>query len=266
MWHPLRRQFFWFDIINRKLLSQQAGPDAEGARQLEWIFPEYVSCAGWLDHDQLFMASETALSVFHLDSGQRQIVVRLEADNPLTRSNDGRVDPYGGFWVGTMGKSAQPEVGAIYRYFQGECRRLFDRITIPNSICFAPDGGHAYFADTPKQLICRQALDALGWPRGQPEVFVDLRTEGRWPDGSVVDTEGALWNAQWGSLADGRFDQAIAIPAMHSSCPAFGGEDLKTLLITSAQEHIEVPSTHDGLTYRALSPAFRGIAEPCVRL
>jgi sugar lactone lactonase YvrE len=171
-----------------------------------------------------------------------------------------------------MGKSAQPELGAIYRYFHGECRRTFDRITIPNSICFSPDGGHLYFADTPKQVIYRQPLDSLGWPKGQPEVFVDLRAEGRWPDGSAVDSEGAIWNAQWGSgrvaryLPDGRFDQAIGIPCAHSSCPAFGGKDLRTLLITSAQEHIEVPSKYDGLTYRALSSAFRGIAEPCVEL
>ena len=272
MWHPLREQFFWFDVINKKLLSQGSAPGIDGTRQLEWSFSEHVSCAGWLDRDHLFMASETSLSAFNLASGQQQIIARLDADNPSTRSNDGRVDPYGGFWVGTMGNFGQAEAGAIYRYFYGECRRVFDRLTIPNSICFSPDGGQMYFADTPKQVIYRQLLDSVGWPKGQAEVLIDLRAEGRWPDGSIVDSEGAIWNAQWGSgrvaryLPDGSFDQAVEVPGVHSSCPAFGGKDLRTLLITTAQEHIAVPSEHDGLTYRSLSSAFRGVAEPCVQL
>jgi sugar lactone lactonase YvrE len=272
MWHPSRQQFFWFDVIDRKLLSQAPGPDGADALPLEWRFTEHVSCAGWLDHDHLFLASETSLSAFDIRSGRRQVVALLEADDPATRSNDGRVDLHGGFWVGTMGKSAQPGFGAIYRYFRGECRRVFGRITIPNSICFSPDGDHLYYADTPQQIIRRQALDAAGWPTGEPETFIDLRAEGRWPDGSVVDSEGALWNAQWGSgrvaryRADGRFDQAIEIPGLQSSCPAFGGGDLSTLLITSARQHLAAPSPYDGLTYRALTAAFRGIAEPCVQL
>jgi sugar lactone lactonase YvrE len=81
-----------------------------------------------------------------------------------------------------------------------------------------------------------------------------------------------LWNAQWGSgrvaryLPDGSFDQAIEIPGVHSSCPAFGGADLRTLLITSAQEHIAAPSPRDGVTYRAVTSSFLGLAEPRVQL
>lgn len=272
MWHPLRQQFFWFDVINKKLLSQETGHGAASPRQLEWTFTEHVSCAGWLDHDHLFLASETSLSAFDINSGKRQVILPLEADNPVTRSNDGRVDPHGGFWVGTMGKAAEPEVGAIYRYFHGECRRTVDRITIPNSICFSPDGAYLYFTDTPTQIIYRQRLDSAGWPEGLPENFIDLRAEGRWPDGSVVDSEGAIWNAQWGSgrvaryRSDGTFEQAIGIAGINSSCPAFGGRDLKTLLITSAREHIQTPSKDDGVTYRALTSDFRGIAESCVHL
>lgn len=273
MWHPLRQQFFWFDVINNKLLSREPADAAGGAgRELHWQFDEHVSAAGWLDRDHLLLASETSLSRFDIDSGSREPIIELEADNPITRSNDGRVDPYGGFWIGTMGKSAQPQAGAIYRYFKGELRRVHAGITIPNSICFAPDGSHLYFTDTPKQIIFKQRLDAKGWPQGDVETFADLREDGRWPDGSVVDSEGALWNAQWGSgrvaryLPDGRFDLAVPVPGIHSSCPAFGGNDLRTLLVTSAQEHIDQPSRHDGLTYVLPDTAFAGIAEPAVQL
>lgn len=272
MWHPLRRQFFWFDVINKKLLSRESSEQRFDGRPLLWQFEEHVSAAGWLDHDHLFMASETSLSRFNIDTGKREIVTALDAGNPITRSNDGRVDPCGGFWIGTMGKSAQPEAGAIYRFYRGELRRIYDRVSIPNSICFAPDGGFLYFTDTPKQIIFRQPLDNKGWPKGDYESFIDLRAERRDPDGSVVDSEGAIWNAQWGSgrvaryLPDGRFDVAVSVPGIHSSCPAFGGSDLRTLLITSAQEHIAQPTPHDGVTYFLEDSPFRGIAEPPVQL
>ena len=67
-------------------------------------------------------------------------------------------------------------------------------------------------------------------------------------------------------LSDGRFDVAVSVPGVHSSCPTFGGNDLKALLITSAQEHIDKPSPHDGVTYFIADSPFRGIAEPPVQI
>ena len=271
-WHPLREQFFWFDIINKKMLSRATHDSDFGGEPLEWQFDEHVSAAGWIDHDTLFMASETGLYRFNIESGEKLQLAALEADNPRTRSNDGRADPLGGFWIGTMSKTAQPEEGAIYRYYRGELRRLFEPITIPNSICVSPDGDWLYFADTPKQCIYRQSLDSTGWPVGDPEVFVDMNQENLSPDGSVVDGEGALWNAQWGSgrvaryLPDGNLDQTVAVGGIHSSCPAFGGRNLDCLLVTTAQESLDAPSARDGITYFYPDSPFTGIAEHCVRL
>jgi len=119
LWHPGRKQLFWFDILGKRLLTRTD----DGAR--DWQFSELVSAAGWVDDENLLIASETALFRFDLDSGARSEVCALEADQPNTRSNDGRADPQGGFWIGTMGKTAEPGAGAIYRWFRGELRRLF---------------------------------------------------------------------------------------------------------------------------------------------
>lgn len=263
LWHPLRGQLFWFDIIGRKLLTQENG----AAR--DWGFPGHVSAAGWLGTDSLLIASETALLQFCLTSGKSTEITPLEAGNPATRSNDGRADPWGGFWIGTMGKALEPEAGAIWRYFRGEMRRMYDKITIPNAICFSPDGSWLYFADTPQQKIWRQALrGADGWPAArEPELFLDLRAEGLNPDGAVADSAGGLWNAQWGASRvaryrpDGRFDRAIAFAARQISCPAFGGADLATLFATSAAEGLapgQDPSA--GQTFAA-DAGIRGQAE-----
>ena len=89
-----------------------------------------------------------------------------------------------------MGKGAEPGAGAIYRYYRGAVQRLFHPITISNAICFAPDRSVAYFTDTPKGIVMRQALNADdGWPEGDPEPWLDLRAEGLNPDGAVVDAE-----------------------------------------------------------------------------
>lgn len=235
LWHPLRAQLFWFDIIGKRLLSRL------GEVPLEWQFDQHISAAGWKDANNLLVATETGLIQFDIDTGKHRPLIPLEADNPVTRSNDGRTDAHGGFWIGTMGKNAESEAGAIYRYYRGELRQLFSKITIPNAICFAPDGRTAYFTDTVKRIIWRQYLEEKsGWPVGEPEPHIDLRKTGLNPDGAVVDADGCLWNAQWGAGRvarygfDGQFKQALEIPATQASCPAFGGPDLTQIFVTSA--------------------------------
>lgn len=239
LWHPQRNQLFWFNITENRLYSRTAdGP-------LEWSFDENVSAAGWIDRDTLLIASETALWRYSLTDSSRELLVPLEADNPVTRSNDGRADPWGGFWIGTMGKTAEFEAGAIYRYYGGELRLLFDKITVSNAICFTPDRRFAHFTDTPKQQIMRQPLDEkTGWPVGDPEVFIDLRHTNIRPDGAVVDTAGNIWFAKYGGSGvscfgpDGQLLQSIALDALQTTCPAFGGPDLSTLFCTSAFQNL----------------------------
>ncbi len=235
LWHPERKMLFWFDILAHRLMSKD---------QI-WQFDEHVSAAGWLDSDHLLIASETALFQFDLEKGTQTQIVPLEDDSPITRSNDGRADPYGGFWIGTMGKEAEPRAGTIYRYYRGEVRRLFSGITVTNAICFSPDGLWAYFCDTFDRQIKRQALDTMhGWPKGEPEVFVDLKADGLNPDGAVVDMSGRLWNAHWGAgqlscYEAGTRVHSIDLTASLATCPAFGGDDFKTLYCTSAAIGVE---------------------------
>ena len=245
--HPERKQLFWFDILGMRLFAK--GHDNSGGG---WQFDEYVSAAGWVDRDTLLMASATGLWRYTIGTVARELVVPLEADNPVTRSNDGRADPQGGFWIGTMGIKAEAYAGASYRYYKGELRQLFDRITIANAICFAPDGRTAYFADTVSRRIQRVALDAEGWPAAEPEVFVDLRAAALNPDGAVVDSAGNLWNAQWGAgrvacyAPDGTFLRAVSVPTSQTTCPAFEGT---TLYVTTAADGLRDPNA--GLTYAA---------------
>lgn len=260
LWHPERGQLFWFDILGRRLLTPGQ----------EWRFADYVSAAGWVSRDELLIASSRELFLFNLESGTRRHILPLEADNPVTRSNDGRADPWGGFWIGTMGVKIEPEAGAIYRYYQGELRQLLGAMTVPNAICFSADRRFAYFTDTDTQIIKRQPLDAgSGWPDGDPETFIDLTGTDFRPDGAVVAADGTIWNAQWGAArvaaysSDGEFLQAIEVPGKQSSCPAFGGTDLTTLHVTTAAEGLK--GAAEGLTY-AIEDVAKGLPEYQVKL
>ncbi|GFE62951.1 SMP-30/gluconolactonase/LRE family protein [Litoreibacter roseus] len=231
IWHSWSGALFWFDIMDRKLLCDDGRA---------WQFPEHVSAGGWVTETRLLIASETSLSVFDVKTGLSDHICDLEKNTTLTRSNDGRADPWGGFWIGTMGKNAEPDAGAIYRFYQGELRQLFAPITISNAICFAPDKSCAYFTDTPTQKIMKVLLDdATGWPNAAPNVFLDLASDDINPDGAIVTTDGRLINAQWGAARlavydpSGTMSKTIEMPTDHITCPALGGG---FLFATSARQ------------------------------
>lgn len=236
LWHPLRSRLFWFDIPKGRLIST----NPFGGQQRGWSFGEPASAAGWIDEDRLLVATASGLQDFNLTTGVWEPVAALEDDEPLTRSNDGRCGPDGSFWIGTMGSKSESELGSIYRFNNGQLNKLASHITVPNSICFSPKGDLAYFTDTPGQVIWKWELDSDGNPVGEKVPHIDLRDDGHFPDGSVCDAEGYLWNAQWDGwrlvryAPDSSQDRVIEMPVSRPTCPAFGGTDLRTLYVTSA--------------------------------
>lgn len=266
LWHPERGELWWFDILGRFL----HGPGTRHA------LPEMTSAAGWVDRDTLLMAQRGALVRIDLVSGAMETVAPLDPGNPVVRSNDGRADPWGGFWVSTMGIGTEPKAGAIWRYFRGEMRRLVADVTIPNAICFAPDGSHAFYADTDRQIVWRQPLsDRDGVPVGEPVVHLDFRGTDLNPDGAVTDADGTIWIAFWGSgriggyAMDGSPVGEFTCPAHQVTCPAFGGDGFSTLYCTSAAAGIEqgilAREPGQGRTF-AWDTGFTGRPEPRVIL
>lgn len=240
-WHPLAKRLFWFDILNQTLFSATA----DGHLEDRITFKDVVSAAGVIDADHLLIAQAGALVNYELSTDTSKIVAPLEEALIGNRPNDGRVDQAGGLWIGTMSRRGGDDQGAgtVYQYRNGKLTTIREDITIPNSICFAPDGRTAYFADTMTNIIEKVATDpATGLPVGEWTEFA--RTDGLGsPDGSAVDAEGYVWNARWGAgcvvrhAPDGSVDRVVEVPgAKRTTCPAFGGDDLKTLYITSARE------------------------------
>lgn len=270
LWHPEIDTLFWFDIIGKRLLSRK------GDQTGEWQFDRHYSAAGWVDRDTLLIASEDALWRFDIPTGAQDKVCAMDADDPVTRSNDGRADPWGGFWIGTMGKKSERDAGAIYRYYRGDLRKLYTPISIANAISFAPDQSCAYYTDTVTQKVMRQPLDRnTGWPEGPSHVHIDLTDKRLNPDGAVTDAEGNLWIACWGAACvvcfapDGTEILRFDIPAKQPTCPAFGGTGLRDLYVTSATHGLrpeEMEKRPQNGTTFVIENAGRGVPEPRVIL
>jgi len=234
---PATGTVWWFDIEGKALFEMPGNAATPTIHPL----PFMASALAGIDTDRQLLLAEDGLYLREIASGRLTLHRPVEADNPVTRSNDARVHSSGAFWFSTMGKKGEPQAGAIYWYRGGEMRTLYPQVGTPNSICFSPDGATGYFTDSQDHRLMRVALDpATGLPTGDPQLFHDLRSEGGAPDGSVCDADGIVWNAHWGL---GRLDaysprgeriRSIEIGARQVTCPCFVGERLDRIVVTSA--------------------------------
>ncbi len=237
---PLTGHVWWFDILGQKLFEK----NWDSGETLVHDLGMKASALAVIDRARQLIVTEHGLFIRERASGRLTLHHPLEADNPVTRSNDARVHPSGAFWIGTMGRKAEEDAGSIWWYREGQVRKLFSGITITNSICFSPDGRIGYFADTRRNIVWRVDTDPeTGLPVSERSVF-HHRTEEGGMDGSVVDAEGTLWNACWGAgvlnaySPQGRLMRSIPLPARQPSCPVFVGPDATAMIVTTAQENM----------------------------
>lgn len=260
---------WWFSILERQLHELHLESGAKRVHDL----PVMASVLARIDDRRQLLAAEDGLHIRDVATGSLTLHVPLEADKPGNRSNDGRVHPSGSLWIGTMGKKAEDGAGAIYHVAGSTVTVLYRNVSIPNGICFSPDGAVGYFVDTKVNRYMKVALDpSTGLPKGEPSLFVDGSGEDGGMDGSVCDAEGHVWNAHWGLGRVDRFDPSgelvgrYALPPRQTSCPAFIGEKLDRLLVTSAFEGMGADRAEEEGRIYELGISVRGVAAPSFRL
>ena len=173
------------------------------------------------------------------DGPARRIAAIPEA-RPGLRFNDGKCDPAGRFWAGTMAYDQASGAGALYRLdLDGRAQMVLDDVTVSNGLVWSLDGGSMHYIDTPTQRVDAFSYDAVTGEIRDRRSEIHIPPEAGAPDGMTIDAEGGIWIALWGGGAvhrylDGRLERAIKLPVSQPTSCCFGGEGLSELYITSA--------------------------------
>jgi L-arabinonolactonase len=238
LWDARRGSAVWTDIQSSRFWQWQPGGEPES-----FALPQRLGSIALTDTPGTYIGGfEHGFVRFSPATGAFEMLAPVTAAHGHLRLNDGRVDRTGTFWAGSMVEAKGDPKGSLWRHDGGTSATAFlGDIKIPNSLCWSRDGTQMYFADSPRQTIWRYAFDAALGPVGAPEIFATT-TGDRYPDGSCIDSEDHLWNAQWGSgevvryRPDGSIERRVELPVSQPSCPAFGGADLNLLMITTARD------------------------------
>lgn len=267
---PATDTAWWFDILERRLYEANL---ASGSVTMHAL-PVMASALAFLDDGRQLLIAEDGLYL-RAPAGSLELYRSLPAGAVPFRSNDARVHPSGTFWFSTMGRRAEAGAGAIHALHGGQLVRLFGGISVPNAICFSPDGATGYFADTRQNRLMRVALDPeTGLPLAKPAPLLAHVGMGGL-DGAVTDAAGRIWCAHWGGgcvaaySPSGEWLRRISVPARQPSCPVFVGRNFENLLVTSAFEGMDdtarAGDPHHGRTF-LIDLGANGKAEPRVRL
>ena len=251
LWDDRHDHVLWTDLPGKTLFIHD--PDLGSVSTIE--FDEDLCSFALIENsDNLLCAFQSGFAVLDRHTGERVWLHRI--DNPdRIRLNDGRVDRQGRFWCGSLidngGKGPEDELsGALFRMdHDGTLTKHLDGIGVSNSLCWSPDGETMYFADTLQKDIWAFDYDKAAGTISDKRVFARTPEAGG-PDGSTVDADGGLWNAEWGQgrivryTPDGAVDQVVQLPASHVTCLCFGGEDLSDLYVTTATYGLSEEQRH----------------------
>jgi len=269
VWDERDGRLWWVDIKGGRLSWLEPASGDSGSRAVGGQVSALAPRAGG---PGLLAARKDGLGILDPASGVFEHRLDPEPERPGNRANDGNVDLAGRFWFGTMDDRESEVTGAIYRLdADWSHHRVLDGIGISNTLVCNPACSAIYIADSMARTIETLAIDPATGAPGARRPFADTCGETCGPDGSAVDEEGFLWNAQWGGARivryapNGSIDRIVPMPVDQPTSCAFGGKDLGTLYITTARASLSVEAlARQPLagSLLAFNPGVRGLSLP----
>ncbi|HUG26133.1 SMP-30/gluconolactonase/LRE family protein [Piscinibacter sp.] len=248
MWHPREQALYYCDIPGHRLNRF----DPAGGALVHWEFDTDVACCAPALDGSMLLAMRDGLWRFDTVKGQRTRLAEPPYDPKTERFNDGKCDPQGRFWVGTIYEPRDPPLAALYCRDGGRLQRKADGVTTSNGLAWSPNGRTMYWSDTKAHTVYAFDFDPPSGALSNRRVFAsfalkqpqqDLSIYGGRPDGAAVDEEGCYWVAMFEGQRLLRLSPAgetvreVRLPVRCPTMPCFGGADLKTLFITTGREN-----------------------------
>jgi sugar lactone lactonase YvrE len=255
VWSPTEGRLYWVDILSSAVHRYDPATGADDVFDVG----QPVGAVALRRAGGLLLALRDGFGTLDPQTGAVALRTPVEADDPGTRMNDGKPDPAGRFWGGTMAFGAEPKRGAFYRLDPDwTVTRQFGDVTISNGLDWTDDGRTMYYVDSPMQ-----AVDAFDFDLARGEIsnrrhVIEIPEQTGLPDGLTLDAEGYLWLALHGAgvihryAPTGELDRIVHVPATQVTCCAFGGPGLTDLYITSAAHGLSAEA-------RAEQPAAGGL-------
>lgn len=192
----------------------------------------------------VLVALQNGIYSFNTDTGSKKLLLDPEEDLPNNRFNDGKCDPAGRFWAGTMSTVGKKNAGTLYRFHSDtSIHKMVENVSISNGIVWSLDKTKMYYIDTPTQKVMGFDYNDTTGEISNPKIAVNVPSEMGSPDGMTIDADGNIWVALWGGFAvacwnpeTGELIRTIEVPAKNVTSCAFGDNDLETLYITTARE------------------------------
>ena len=254
-WHPGEGRLYWVDIPACTILRA----DMEAGSVQSWAMPSEPGCIAPAASGGLVIALRDGIYRAPQWAGALRLMRRFGHDTGTTRFNDGKADPLGRFWAGTM---YEPRTTAAAELFALDCRdgrplqvqRMAGDATIANGLAWSPDNRTVYWSDTPSHVIRAWDWDAQGNTLARERVFQQFPHKpdgwqsgmpgyGGRPDGAAVDAQGNYYAAMFEGARllklspSGVLLAEMPTPAQCPTMPCFGGDDLRTLFITTARHN-----------------------------
>lgn len=237
IWHE--SSFYWIDILGKAVHVYDPASGTHRAIPL----PECVGTVVPRASGGLVVALQNGLAHVDLESGRVTPLGEPVDPRPTTRFNDGKCDPAGRLWVGTMGFNSEPGLGSLYMFdVDGRVETKIPSVTVSNGICWSHDARRMYYIDTPTHEVWSFDYDVNTGAISGKQVVVRFEEGKGAPDGMTIDADGNLWIALWGGSAvvchdpaTGERLHAIELPCEQVTSCAFGGPDLGDLYITTAR-------------------------------
>ena len=274
-WHAPTASWWWTDIEGAAIHAWNPETKEAASYKMPDRVGSFVHCRS--GRVVAGMAKWLGMVTLPQDAArppQIQTLVAVDAAEPRTRINDGRTDRRGYYVFGTMNEAPERRpIGSFYQYSQrhGLRRLALPAVAIANSICFSLDGATMYFADTMERRIMQCDYDAEAAQVGAPRLFAEVNEPQAWPDGSIIDAEGCLWNARWGGARvvryapDGTELLVLQVPVKNVTCPAFGGADYAQLMVTTARQEMNAEELEQmpeaGSLFTLAEAGFKGVPD-----
>lgn len=237
VWSAREGALYWIDTRAPRIYRLHL---ASGKRD-DWDVPAKHSAIGLRRGGGLIVAMKTGLFFLDTASGQYTPVVVPEPDRPENRTNDGKVDRAGRFWFGTMEEEGKTPTGRLYRLGADHALEAIEEgMTLPNGLGWSPDNRRFYCGDSKMGTLYVYDFDLASGAARNRRPFVQIPASEGMPDGATVDSQGYVWSARvdgWSVVRyapDGSVDRTVELPVRRPTSVIFGGDDCKTLFITTA--------------------------------